>query len=110
MGTLSTLLTLSWTRYEEVVQVVDDLPGVQIGISTYRSRNTDLRHWLKRRQPLAVHIHTVFDCFMVCEQGQRETIADDVHAPVDLLVCSQGAGLRWLRYSQVAGQLFDNYE
>lgn len=61
-------LTFSRTRNKEVVQVIYNLPGVQIRVCAYRGRNADLRHGMEGGQPFAIDVHAVLDRLMVCKE------------------------------------------
>lgn len=77
------LLTFPLAGYEQVVEVVDHPPRVEVRVLTDRLRDTYSRRRMQSGHPLAVHVDTVLDRFMFLER-QRKTEADDVHAPNDL--------------------------
>ena len=63
----------------------DDLPGVVVWLLYHWLGDTDLGLGQQSRQPLAVDVDAVPDDHVVL-QGETEAVADDLHAPVDLLL------------------------
>ena len=68
-----------------MVEMRDDLPGVVVGLLYNWPGHTDLGLRQQGGQPLAVDVDAVSDDHVVL-QGQTEAVADDLHAPVDLLL------------------------
>ena len=85
-------LTFSLPWDKEMVEVSDDLLGIVVGVLQHRPWNTDLGVGEQSREPLAVDVDTVPDDQMIL-QRQTEAMADDLHAPVDLLLSLQRRGL-----------------
>lgn len=83
-------LTFALPRHKQIVEVVDHFAGIKIRVLNDRPWHAQSRIWEQRRQPIAVHIHTVFDGF-VLGQRKRQSMTDDVHAPIDLKFHARGS-------------------
>ena len=75
-----------------MVEVRDDLLGVVVGVLQDGSGHADLGVGEEGGEPLAVDVDAVSDDHVVL-QREAEAVADDLHAPVDLLLGLQRARL-----------------
>ena len=75
-----------------MVEVGDDLLGVVVGVLQDGSGHADLGVGEEGGEPLAVDVDAVSDDHVVL-QREAEAVADDLHAPVDLLLGLQRARL-----------------
>ena len=75
-----------------MVEVCDDLLGVVVGVLQHGSGHAHLGVGEEGGEPLAVDVDAVADDHVVL-QREAEAVADDLHAPVDLLLGLQRARL-----------------
>lgn len=76
-------VTFARARHKQIVKVIDDLARVQIGVLDNWPRHRHIGHGEKGGQPVAVYVHAVLDR-LVLDDGQRQAVTDDVHAPQHL--------------------------